>query len=189
MPLKVDQGIESYNGDAMIEMRKRKISGKITNTGSSTTVNHISPDGILKMSNDIGDDFSDDEDDTPPVSRNELTTQADINSIETDPLVTLDPKQREFTVLELFPLKLNVVSTVAASQGMTLNCQVFGKVNNCISAYNFIVMSTRSSSSDDLAFYIADKTKPLVITPLDDKTSETIKKLFVLSLQTTGILQ
>ena len=95
---------------------------------------------------------------------------------------------KDFTVLDIYPLKHNLAMTVAASQGMTINAEVYGKVDKKISAYNLIVMSSRSSSSNNLWFYFEDPKKGVIITPLDKTTSNTIKKLVYISNKCSGFL-
>ena len=109
----------------------------------------------------------------------------DVNSEEHSSMPQLT-ENGNFTVIDICPLKLNLVSTIAASQGMTLNTTVYGQVNKVMSAYNLIVMSTRSSSSDDQWFYFKDEN--VYITPLDSITKETIKILTTRSIRHSGIL-
>ena len=94
---------------------------------------------------------------------------------------------KDFTVLDLYPLKHNLAITVAASQGMTINTLVYGMISKNISAYNLIVMSTRSSSSDNIKFFFEDP-QGVKITPLDNVTSNTIKRLVSLSNKCSGFL-
>lgn len=192
MPLKVDQGISSYSDqpvEAIIKLDRMK------RNHSGSVAEKVSPEGILLSVDSYTDDFSDDEDDAGPAGGDAgLSARIQINASETDdaPLYgSTTSSSDEFTVLELFPIKLSVVGTVAAHQGMTLNNLTYVKVNRSISAYNFIVMSTRCSSSDDLYFYFADSAKAdsdISITPLDDVTAETIKRLMSLSMGFTGTL-
>ena len=94
----------------------------------------------------------------------------------------------EITTLDLIPLKLNLVSTVAASQGITINSKVYAQIKKTTSAYDLIVMSTRSSSSNDIFFCFQDPSGNVAVTPLDKSTLESIKRLYILSLNTTGFL-
>lgn len=91
-----------------------------------------------------------------------------------------------FTVLDIFPYKLALVSTVAAAQGITISTKVYGQIKPTMDAYNMIVMSTRCSSSDHLFFYF--EADGVNITPLDQITAHTIRRLFILSNDTTGNL-
>ena len=70
---------------------------------------------------------------------------------------------------------------------MTINTTVYGMVNKVMSAYNLIIMSTRSSSADNIFFYFEDS-NGVKITPLDDITAKTIKMLFTLSNKFGGFL-
>lgn len=102
----------------------------------------------------------------------------------------------DFTVLDIMPLKLNLVSTVAASQGSTITSKVYGEVRKKMPASDLIVMCTRNSNADDLSLYFADMEgkkdddpeKGLCIIPLDQRTQNTIKILNVKSLRDTGVL-
>lgn len=132
-------------------------------------------------------DFSDDDDDEMGVTPSEVI-QMELNSEECAPGPLSDEASGDFTVLDICPLKLNLVSTVAASQGMTINTVVYGQVNKVMSAYTLIVMSTRSSSSDDIWFYFSDKQKKLSITPLDPITKATMQILYLRSIRDTGVL-
>lgn len=184
--VKSDQSIKSYRSDSTPPswlLKKRAKGTKRSADGKPVEEREIED---LPPSRDFSDD-DDEEEEDKKVTPAEVI-QMDINSEECASGPLTDFASRDFTVLDICPLKLNLVSTVAASQGMTLNTTVYGQVNKVMSAYNLIVMSTRSSSSDDIWFYFTDKNKEVFITPLDPITKETIKILFTRSLRDTGVL-
>jgi hypothetical protein len=142
----------------------------------------------------VNNDFSDDDDDDKLVKKQNLARES---AILMDSEEALDGNDGgEFTVLDLIPLKLSLVSTVAASQGSTINGIVYGEVRKKMSASDLIVMSTRSANADDLSLYFADSDgkpaddpeKAICIIPLDQLTQDTIKILNVRSLRDTGVL-
>ena len=92
-------------------------------------------------------------------------------------------RTRFFTVLEMFPVKLNLQRTVASSQGMTYGAMVFGKINNVIDANTFIVICTRSVSPEYLKFLFPAHGGDPVVIPLDRNIVDTNKKMHLLSDQ------
>ncbi|KAK3761548.1 hypothetical protein RRG08_010272 [Elysia crispata] len=200
--IRVDQPLSAYSSDPddIVKQkrgREQAINRKRAANDSAVVNNGVGDACTMQAPADPTCDFSDDED-AHSTSSSVVSAITDINTSEsaaasTVPTLSVDDFggkkfKSDFTVLEIIPLKLSMVSTVAASQGMTINSTVYGQINKTISAYNLIVMATRSSSSDDLFFYIADPDMNFTIEPLDDITAETIKLLFTLSLQTTGMI-
>lgn len=197
MSLKVDQAITDYS-DQPFEKFARQDRKKRSRTGESS--DKVSADGMLVSVDSYSDDFSDDEvDNNPGCSMSSLSARMHINSGETEPapVPLFNVTDDAYTALELFPIKLSVVGTVAAHQGMTLKTLTYVKVNKNVSAYNLIVMLTRCSSADELYLYLADgvtssqndiKSSTLFITPLDDITADTIRRLVSKSILFTGTI-
>ena len=169
--IKVHQTPDKYQKTPFVRKQKDRNESKKTapddNTESVGSINDLSEEekmSVLHQSLEI--------------------TEMKLN--EEDFNIGLSDPADKFTVLEIYPLKLNLSSTVAASQGMTINSSVYGQINNNIDAYSLIVMSTRSSSADNIKFYFTSDNPSII--PLDNLTLATIQKLFLLSNNTTGYL-
>lgn len=195
---KVDQPVGAYrslgNTPPNRSFWKRNWTKKRKNDGLAVETNQTSKDDMV-----VTHDFSDDEDDNTTIGQKSLDRESallDDYHERVDGECLDGSKSTDFTVLDIVPLKLCLVSTVAASQGSTINGTVYGEIRRKMSASDLIVMCTRCLSADDMWFYFADTenksdndpTKSIGIIPLDKITQDTIKKLNVYSLHNTGSL-
>ena len=182
---RIDQPVGQYQSFKTTYVKKKGTKRKANGDSVKDT------DDIDDVPNDFSDDDDDEEDKIK--DNNVLMREAALLS-SNDPLE--DNKTSDFTVLDIVPLKLSLVSTVAASQGSTINGTVYGEVRKEMTASDLIVMCTRSSCADDLSLYFADTEgvadvdpeKSLCIEPLDQCIQDTIKIITVRSLRDTGVL-
>lgn len=136
---------------------------------------------------------SDDEDEYGSCSKVQdmdiIYAVAEVNEDESQQPQPIDElKGAAASVLRFFPLKLNLVGTVSAAQGLTLSGLTYCQVKSIVDAYSMIVMSTRCSSSDNIKFFFEGGVGNLHILPLDDVTAATIKRIVSICNATSGYL-
>lgn len=177
--VKVNQGPDKYQKTEFVNNKyKRK-----TDLLSETVTKKLKNDTMEYTSSDLS------EEELIGLKRNSLygteesvvsnTIQQEIGQEDSDP-----PK--DFTVLDFFPIKKNLNCTVASAQGLTMKGGVLALITKQMTANDLIVMTTRSSSADNLKFFMKDIPG---VTPLDKKTLSTIKTMHIRSHQTgTGYL-
>ena len=208
--LKCDQSVDDYSTMPQMDFQNRYCRKRpaTSQTSMNSSVDIMSEDGLYAAPSC---DFEEEEMECSDNSETdqlmalyaEAAADMEIASRETVPdndhdiMNSSSNKEKGFTVLEMFPFKVDSVGTVAGKQGATIYNEVCGKVTSPISSYDLIVMSTRCISADHQWYYVDNSRDNrnnnsdghlFTVTPLDQKTSSTIKHLIIKSSQTTGTI-